>query len=238
MYGPPGTGKTLLAKAVANESEANFILVRGPELLNKWVGEYEKGIRKIFEKARQASPAIIFFDEIDAIAPRRGSSENQVTERVVNTMLAEMDGLEELSDVVVIGATNRPDIIDSALLRPGRFDKLLLTPPPSESGRYEIFKIHTKEMPLAKDVNLKELARESKGYVGADIEAICREAGMLALREDMKIAEISFKYFKEALGKIKPSASKEMVDRYKEIEELYLKKAKVGLASEAPSYLG
>ena len=237
MYGPPGTGKTLLAKAVANESEANFILVRGPELLNKWVGESEKGIRKIFEKARQVSPTVIFFDEIDAIAPRRGSSENQVTERVVNTLLAEMDGLEELTDVVVIGATNRPDIIDPALLRPGRFDKLLLTPPPNEKSRHDIFKIHTKDMPLAKDVDLKELAKLTKGYVGADIEGIVREAGMLALREDINSKEVGMKLFKEALDKVRPSASKEVVERYKEVEEQYLRKAKSGLV-EVPTYLG
>ena len=238
MYGPPGTGKTLLAKAVANESEANFILVRGPELLNKWVGESEKGIRKIFEKARQASPAIIFFDEIDAITPRRGSSENQVTERVVNTLLAELDGLEDLAEVIVIGATNRPDIIDPALLRPGRFDKLLLTPPPTEKGRLEIFRIHTKAMPLTKDINLNELAKQTEGYVGADIEAICREAAMLALREDMKVKEVSNKFFLEAIKRTRASVSKDLMDKYKELEDTYLRSAKAGLAKEIPSYLG
>jgi len=238
MYGPPGTGKTLLAKAVANESEANFILVRGPELLNKWVGDSEKGVRKIFEKARQSSPAIIFFDEIDAIAPRRGLSESQVTDRVVNTILAEMDGLEELAEVIIIGATNRPDIIDSALLRPGRFDKLLLTPPPNEKGRQEIFKIHTKSMPLSKDVNLGELAKKTEGFVGADIEAVCREAAMLALREDIKAKEVSSNFFIKALDKVKPSISKELMDKYQEIEEGYFRKARAGLAKEIPSYVG
>jgi len=238
MYGPPGTGKTLLAKAVANESEANFILVRGPELLNKWVGESEKGIRKIFEKARQSSPSIIFFDEIDAIAPRRGSSDNQVMERVVNTLLAEMDGLEDLAEVVVIGATNRPDIIDPALLRPGRFDKLLLTPPPHEKARLDIFKIHTKPMPTSKDVNLDDLSKKTEGYVGADIEAICREAAMLALREDIKVKEVSNKFFIEAVEKTRPSVSKELMEKYHEIEENYLRKARAGLAKEIPSYLG
>ena len=238
MYGPPGTGKTLLAKAVANESEANFILVRGPELLNKWVGDSEKGIRKIFEKARQSSPAIIFFDEIDAIAPRRGMSENQVTDRVVNTLLAEMDGLEDLSEVVIIGATNRPDIIDPALLRPGRFDKLLLTPPPNEKGRLEIFKIHTKAMPLAKDTNITELAKKTEGYVGADIEAVCREAAMLALREDIKAKEVPNKTFALATQRVQPSVSKELMDKYQELEEGYLKKARAGLVKEIPSYVG
>ena len=239
IYGPPGTGKTLLAKAVAKEAEANFISVKGPELLNKWVGESEKGIRKVFERARQVAPAIIFLDELDAIAPRRGAYEGEgnVTERVVNTLLAEMDGLEDLHDVIIIGATNRPDIIDPALLRPGRFDRLLLTPPPSEEGRIQILKIHTQKMPLAKDVDLKELSTLTDGYVGADVEALCREAGIEALRENVEAVEVTADHFKKALTRVRPSVSKETFERYKEIEGNYLQKARAGL-KELPNYLG
>ncbi|MBS3153413.1 CDC48 family AAA ATPase [Candidatus Woesearchaeota archaeon] len=239
MYGPPGTGKTLLAKAVAKETEANFISVKGPELLNKWVGESEKGIRRVFERARQAAPTIIFLDEIDAIAPRRGAYEGEgnVTERVVNTLLAEMDGLEELNDVIVIGATNRPDVVDPALLRPGRFDRLMLTPPPSEEGRVQILKIHTKKMPLTQDVDLKELATSTDGYVGADIESLCREAGIEALRESIDAKEVNMSHFKKALKRVKPSVSKDIFERYKDIENSYLQKARAGL-KEIPTYLG
>src|SRR3989339_1258118 len=239
MYGPPGTGKTLLAKAVAKETEANFISVKGPELLNKWVGESEKGIRRVFERARQAAPTIIFLDEIDAIDPRRGAYEGEgnVTERVVNTLLAEMDGLEELNDVIVIGATNRPDVVDPALLRPGRFDRLMLTPPPSEEGRVQILKIHTKKMPLTQDVDLKELATSTDGYVGADIESLCREAGIEALRESIDAKEVNMSHFKKALKRVKPSVSKDIFERYKDIENSYLQKARAGL-KEIPTYLG
>src|SRR5438309_2178993 len=172
LYGPPGTGKTLLAKAVAHESESNFISVKGPELLNKFVGESEKAVREVFRKARQASPCIIFFDEVDSVAPTRGSSmgDSHVTERVISQFLTEMDGLEELRNVIIIAATNRPDIIDSALLRPGRFDRLLFVPPADLEARKQIFKIHTRKTPLADDVNLDELARKTDGYTGADIE--------------------------------------------------------------------
>src|SRR5881296_3563608 len=168
LYGPPGTGKTLLAKAVAHESESNFISVKGPELLNKFVGESEKAVREVFRKARQASPCIIFFDEIDSVAPVRGGSvgDSHVTERVISQFLTEMDGLEELRNVVIIAATNRPDIIDSALLRPGRFDRLLFVPPPDLEARKQIFKIHTRKTPLADDVNLDEIARRTDGYTG------------------------------------------------------------------------
>jgi transitional endoplasmic reticulum ATPase len=239
LYGPPGTGKTLLAKAVAKESEANFILVNGPELLNKWVGESSKGIKKIFEKARQASPCIIFFDEIDSITPRRGSDiGNKVSDQMVNTLLAEIDGLQELNNVVVIGATNRPDIMDSALLRPGRFDRLLLVPPPNKNGRLEILNIHTKEMPLAKDVNLDEISKKTECYVGADLKSVCREAGILSLREDIKAKEVTKAHFETALRKVKPTVSPELMDKYKEIEEDYLKNAKAGLAREIPNYFG
>ena len=239
LYGPPGTGKTLLAKAVAKESEANFILVKGPSLLNMWVGESEKGLRKIFEKARQASPSIIFFDEIDSVVPRRGlEAGTKVTERLVNTFLAEMDGLEEMGEVVVIAATNRPDIIDPALLRPGRFDRLLLTSPPEKAARLEIFKIHTRNMPLAKDISLQKLAEKTEGYVGSDIESICREAGLLALRENINAKEISNKFFEEAVKKVRQSVPKETMEKYKKLEEDYLSNARAAMIKETPSYVG
>ena len=204
LYGPPGTGKTLLAKAVAKESEANFIQVKGPSLLSMWVGESEKGVRKIFERARQVAPCVIFFDEIDALAGRRGvETGTKVTERVLNQLLAEMDGIEDLSNVIVIAATNRPDMLDPALLRPGRFDRILLVNVPTKEGRAEIIKIHTKKMPLAKDVKLETLAEKTEGYVGADIENFVREAAMLALRENMKAKEVKKKHFDQALEKVK-----------------------------------
>ena len=236
LYGPPGTGKTLIAKAVANEAESNFILVRGPELLNKWVGESEKGIRKIFEKARQTSPTIIFFDELDALAPKRGSeSGSRVTENVVNTILAEMDGLEEMQDVVVLAATNRPDILDAALLRPGRLDRLLLVTPPNKKSREEIFKIHTSKMPLER-INLKTLAEKTEAYVGSDIESVCREAALLALREDIKADKITMKHFEQALKKVRPSISKEALETYQKMEENYLKGTRI--IPTTPEYMG
>jgi transitional endoplasmic reticulum ATPase len=188
MYGPPGTGKTLIAKAVANESEANFISVKGPELISKWVGESEKGVREIFRKARAAAPCVIFFDELDAIAPRRSSGEgdNQVTERVVSQLLTEMDGLEELEGVFILGATNRPDIIDEALLRPGRFDKMLQIPSPDKEGRIEILKIHTKDKPLAKDVDILKLAELTEGSTGAELAAISNAASIAAIKHYVK----------------------------------------------------
>ena len=206
LYGVPGTGKTLLAKAVASESEANFISVKGPELLSKWVGESEKGVREVFRKAKQAAPTVIFFDEIDAIASTRSGSDGDsgVTKRVVNQLLTEMDGLEELEDVAIIAATNRPDILDAGLMRPGRFDRHIQVKEPDEEARLSIFEVHTKDMPLAKDVNLKKLAKNTEGYVGADIESVCREAAMLTLRNDLESKEIPYKYFKEAIDKVKP----------------------------------
>ena len=219
LYGPPGTGKTLIAKAVANEAEANFISVKGPELLSKWLGESEKAVRKIFKKARQVAPCIIFFDEIDAIAGMRGLEENRAVERVVNQLLTELDGLEELEGVVVIGATNRPDIIDPALLRPGRFDRLVYVRPPDKRSRLAIFKIHTRNMPLAEDVDLEELADMTEGYVGADIEAVCREAVMLALRENINAEKVHMRHFLEALRKIKPSVTESMLSFYERFEE-------------------
>ncbi|RLI76779.1 AAA family ATPase [Archaeoglobales archaeon] len=231
LYGPPGTGKTLLAKAVANESNANFISVKGPELLSKWVGESEKHVREMFRKARQVAPSVIFFDEIDSLAPRRGGiGDSHVTERVVSQLLTELDGLEELKDVVVIAATNRPDMVDPALLRAGRIERHIYIPAPDKKAREEIFRIHLRGKPLDKDVDIEELAKKTEGYSGADIEAVCREAGMLAIREAIKpgmskeeakkVAEklkITKKHFEEALKKVKPSLTKEDLKRYEEI---------------------
>jgi transitional endoplasmic reticulum ATPase len=222
LFGPPGTGKTMLAKAVANESEANFISIKGPELLSKWVGESEKGVRDVFRKARQSSPTIIFFDELDSITPVRGGGfgDSHVTERVISQILTELDGLEELKDVVVIGATNRLDMIDPALLRPGRFDKLLNVPVPDLEARKEILKIHLRKKPLAKDVNVDILAEKTEGYSGADIAALCNTASMLVIKEHitksktieeakakLKNLKISMKYFKKTLEKMKPSTT-------------------------------
>ncbi|MFW9997245.1 MAG: CDC48 family AAA ATPase [Candidatus Odinarchaeota archaeon] len=189
LYGPPGTGKTLLAKAVANESEANFISVKGPEFMSKWVGESEKAVRETFRKARQAAPCIIFFDEIESIVPTRGSfaGSSQVTERVISQILTELDGLAELHGVIIIAATNRPDIIDPALLRPGRFDKIIKIDYPDLHARKDIFKIHTRDKPLADDVSLDALAELTEGMTGADIAAVCNEATMMRIRE--KLAE-------------------------------------------------
>lgn len=206
LYGIPGTGKTLLAKAVANESDANFIAIKGPELLSKWVGESEKGVREVFRKARQTAPTVIFFDEIDSIASNRGAEagDSGVTKRVVNQLLTEMDGLEELDDVAIIAATNRPDILDPGLVRPGRFDRHIKVDTPDEKSRLAIFKVHTKDMPLAEDVKLSRLAKNTEGYVGADIEAVCREAAMLTLREDINSETVSMKFFEKAMEKVKP----------------------------------
>ncbi|AWR97349.1 CDC48 family AAA ATPase [Acidianus sulfidivorans JP7] len=244
LFGPPGTGKTMLAKAVSTESGANFIAIRGPEVLSKWVGESERAIREIFRKARMYAPSVIFFDEIDAIAPSRGiSTDSGVTERLVNQLLAEMDGIENLDNVVIIAATNRPDILDPALLRPGRFEKLIYVPPPDKQARYEILKVHTKKVVLGEDVNLEDLAERTEGYTGADLAALVREAAMIAIRQGMrecieKIStecqpvdkdcreikmrecmrnssiKIEMKHFEEALKKVKPSVSQEMLQFY------------------------
>mgnify|MGYP000209184888 CR=1 FL=1 len=221
LYGPPGCGKTLLAKAVATESEANFIAVRGPELMSKWVGETERGIREVFRKARTAAPAIVFFDEIDALVPRRGLgyADSGVTERAVSQLLTELDGIAVLEDVVVIGATNRPDILDPAVLRPGRFDRLIYVPPPDEKARLEIFKIHTRGMPLAEDVDLERLAKITQGYSGADIEAVCREAAMNALRRDIKAEKVRWADFEMALKKVGPSITPDVEKWYKEFAQ-------------------
>jgi len=215
LFGPPGCGKTLLAKAVATESGANFIAIRGPEILSKWVGESEKAVRKIFGRARQVAPVVVFFDEIDSIAPARGTRyDSGVTDRIVNQLLTEMDGIEPLRKVVVIGATNRPDILDPALLRPGRFDRLIYVPPPDYKARLEIFKVHTRKMPLANDVNLEELARKTEGYSGADIAAVCREAALIALREEFKVKPVEMRHFLEALKTVPPSIGKEEIEMY------------------------
>jgi len=289
LYGPPGTGKTLLAKAVANESEANFIQVKGPSLLSMWVGKSEEGMRKIFERARQVAPCIVFFDEIDSLAGKRGVEVGtKVTERVLNQLLAEMDGLEDLNDILVIGATNRPDMLDPGLLRPGRFDKILLVNAPEEEGRFKILEIHTKKMPveiskdeikkldkefknvkvenvvskIASDKPIKEdeltkskekeidfkkltdkqkllycLAKKTIGHTGADLEALVREAAMLALRESIDAKQVKKKHFDEALRKINPSVNKSTIETYKKIEDNFFKSAKAAIP-QVNSYLG
>ena len=225
LYGPPGCGKTLLARAVATESEANFIAIKGPEIYSKWVGESEKAIREVFRKGRMAAPSIIFFDEFDAIVPRRGMGigDSMVTERVISQLLTEMDGLVALENVVVIGATNRPDIIDPAVLRPGRMDRIIYVPPPDEEARFQILKIHTRNMPLAEDVDLREIAKRTEGYSGADLETVCREAAMNALRKDINAKHVTKEDFEEALKKVGPSLTPEMVKWYEEIAKTFQK---------------
>jgi len=219
LFGPPGTGKTLLAKAVANECETNFIAISGAQVLSKYVGESEKMVREIFRKARMAAPCVLFIDEIDAMAPNRGGSHSEgtmVMERIVDTLLTEMDGLQSLKNVVVIAATNRPDILDSALMRPGRFDRLIEVRAPDEQARRSIFGICTARMPMEKSVDLKELSRVSEGYTGADIDNLVREAGMAAIREGAK--KVSTKHFEQAFTSIVPSIKKEhleSVNRFK-----------------------
>ncbi|HEW63952.1 AAA family ATPase, partial [Fervidicoccus fontis] len=201
------------------ESEANFIAVRGPEVLSKWVGESEKAIREIFRRARQVAPTVIFFDEIDSITPARGLryDSSGVTDRIVNQLLTEIDGIQPLSNVVVIGATNRPDILDPALLRPGRFDRLVYIPPPDKKSRLDILKIHTRKVPLASDVDLEKLADMTEGYTGADLEALVREAVMLALREKLEARPVEFKYFLKAMETVGPSLTREEVEKYERL---------------------
>ena len=217
LYGPPGCGKTLLARAVATESEANFITIKGPEVFSKWVGESEKAIREVFRKARMASPTVIFFDEFDSLVPGRGMgySGSGVTERVISQLLTELDGVITLEDVVIIAATNRPDMVDPAILRPGRFDRLIYVPEPEKESRLEIFKIFTKKMPLAKDVDMSILVTQTKKYSGADIEAVCREAGLNALRRDINAKQVNADDFKKATEKIGPSIMPNMEAWYK-----------------------
>ncbi len=220
LYGPPGTGKTLIAQAVSKESNANFISVKGPEMFSKWLGESEKAIREIFKKARQVAPCVIFFDEIDSVAAMQGmeSTDSRTSERVLNQLLTEMDGLETLKDVVVIAATNRPNLLDPAIIRPGRFDRLVYVGAPDRRGRLKIFKIHTNNTPLAEDVDLENLADITEGYVGADIESVCREAVMTALRENFNIEKIEMRHFREALKKVKPTISENIAEFYQKIE--------------------
>ena len=220
LYGPPGSGKTLLAKAVANESNANFISVKGPEVLSKWVGESEKAVREISKKAKQVAPTIVFLDEIDSIAPKRGGyGDSGVTERIVNQLLTSLDGVEVLQGVVVIGATNRPDILDNALIRAGRFDKMIYIPPPDKETRMKILEVHTKNMPLEKDVDLEKLSDITDGYVGADLENLCREAGMMAYRGDPDATAVSQKNFTDAMKSIKPSVDADVVKFYENLSQ-------------------
>jgi transitional endoplasmic reticulum ATPase len=221
LYGPPGTGKTMLAKAVAREAEANFIATKSSDLLSKWYGESEQQVSRLFQRARQVAPTVIFIDEIDSLAPHRGGGlgEPAVTERVVNTLLAEMDGLEELQGLVVIGATNRPTLLDPALLRPGRFDELVYVPVPERDGRLRILRIHTAEMPLGGDVDLDTLADRTRGYTGADLEDLVRRAGLQALRENLQTEQVPMRFFEAALKETRASVTPEMEKEYEELQD-------------------
>ncbi|MFW9926023.1 MAG: CDC48 family AAA ATPase [Candidatus Thorarchaeota archaeon] len=237
LFGPPGTGKTLLAKAVATESEANFISVRGPEIFNKYVGESEKAVREIFKKARQTAPCVLFFDEIDAILGSRSRQDDTgVSQRIVNQFLAELDGMQTLQNVLVIGATNRADILDPAVLRPGRFDGVVFVPPPDLDARLEIFRVHTRKMPLADDVSLEKLADQTEGYSGADIEGLVREAAMAAVRSDWKPRPVAMKHFEEALGEVRPSISPDDVKRFLTLAE-HVKKRQPQKDLDLPGYM-
>jgi transitional endoplasmic reticulum ATPase len=221
LYGPPGTGKTLLAKAAAREAEANFIATKSSDLLSKWYGESEQQIARLFNRARQVAPTIIFIDELDSLVPARGGGlgEPQVTERVVNTILSEMDGLEELQNVVVIGATNRPTLIDPALLRPGRFDELIYVGVPDTAGRRRILAIHTEGMPLGDDVDLEKIAQRSERFTGADLEDLVRRAGLTALRRSLDEAKVTMADFEVALAETRASVTPEMLEEYDRIQE-------------------
>jgi transitional endoplasmic reticulum ATPase len=221
LYGPPGTGKTLLAKAAARESEANFIATKSSDLLSKWYGESEQQIARLFNRARQVAPTIIFFDELDSLVPARGGGlgEPQVTERVVNTILSEMDGLEELQNVVVIGATNRPTLIDPALLRPGRFDELIYVGTPDTTGRRRILAIHTRNMPLADDVDLEKIAQRTERFTGADLEDLVRRAGLTALRRGLETGKVTMDDFEVALGETRASVTPDMLEEYERIQD-------------------
>jgi transitional endoplasmic reticulum ATPase len=238
LYGPPGTGKTLLAKAIANESEANFITVKGSDILSKWYGESEKHIAEIFKKARQVAPAIIFLDELDALAPMRGTAlgEPHVTERIVNQLLSELDGLEELRGVVVIGATNMPQLIDPALLRPGRFDEMILVPIPDAKTRLEIFKVHTRKMSRADDVNIDELVRLSDDFTGADIAAVCKKAGRFAMREDINAQKVRQSHFMAAIEDTGPSVTSDTMSFYEKLKDELRKKRSKQIESRPEMY--
>jgi len=229
LYGPPGCGKTLLARAIATESEANFISIKGPEIFSKWVGESERAIREIFRKARMAAPAVVFFDEIDALVPPRGArfGDSGVSERVISQLLTELDGIETLENIVVLAATNRPDMVDPAVLRPGRFDRLIYVPPPDEKTRLQIFKIHTKNMPLDEDVSLERLAAITEGYTGADIAAICREAAMNAIRRNPETGgKVKMEDFRRVMEAIKPSITPDLDKWYRSIFQQQIKLAR------------
>ncbi len=231
LFGPPGCGKTMLARAVATESEANFISIKGPELFSKWVGESEKGIREVFKKGRSAAPSIVFFDELDSVAPRRESDpgDSGASERVISQLLTEMDGIESLVNVVVIGASNRPDIIDPAILRPGRFDRLIYVPAPDYATRLQILKIHTRTMPLTPDVDMAQITSQTAGYSGADIEAVCREAGLISLRRDIETKSVTLEDFRDALERVKPSVTPDMENWYRGFRKRF-KKERAALA--------
>ncbi len=231
LFGPPGCGKTMLARAVATESEANFISIKGPELFSKWVGESEKGIREVFKKGRSAAPSIVFFDELDSVAPRRGTDlgDSGASERVISQLLTEMDGIESLVNVVVIGASNRPDIIDPAILRPGRFDRLIYVPAPDHATRLQILKIHTRNMPLTPDVDLDQITSKTAGYSGADIEAVCREAGLISLRRDIETKSVTLEDFRDAMERVRPSVTPDMENWYRGFRKRF-KKERAALA--------
>jgi transitional endoplasmic reticulum ATPase len=218
LFGAPGTGKTLIAKAIANEAKANFITVKGPELISKWVGESEKAIREVFKKAKQASPSIIFLDEFESIAGARTPNSGEgsdVSNRVVNQMLSSMDGVESMEGVIVIAATNRPEMIDPALLRSGRFERVMHVPPPDHGGLRKILKIHSQDMPLGK-FNLESLTDKMQNFTGADVEAVCREAALIAMRAEKK--SVSKKHFEEAISRVRPTITPEMMEYYSKLE--------------------
>lgn len=239
LYGPPGTGKTLLAKAIANESEANFIMVKGSDILSKWYGESEQHIAAIFKKARQVAPAIVFLDELDALAPMRGTAlgEPHVTERIVNQLLSELDGLEELRGVVVISATNMPQLIDPALLRPGRFDEMILVPVPDSKTRREIFRVHTKKMSLAEDVNIEELVKLTQDFTGADIAAVCKKAGRFAMREEIKAEKVRHEHFLAAVEETGPSVTPDIMGHYEMLKDELRKKRSKQIESRPEMYV-
>jgi transitional endoplasmic reticulum ATPase len=217
LIGAPGTGKTMLAKAVATERESNFISIKGPDVVSKWVGDSTSKMSEIFRKAKMAAPCIIFIDEIDALSQTREDTDNVIFQEVLYTLLAEMDGLQNLKNVFVLAATNRPERMDPALLRPGRFDKIIEIPIPDEATRLAILKVHTKRMPLAKDVSLEELAKETENYTGAELENFVREAGMCAIRESR--TTVTKKDFSFALIEVKPAIPKELADSIKRFKE-------------------